>query len=123
MAERILIADDDSELCSLLHMMLKREGYEVNSVYNGQAALEHIDAQGVDLILLDDMMPVMNGFDMLRELYERPNRDKIRVILMTARSSMEFTDAAQELGVHDWLIKPFTPVELLEHVRAVLTAH
>lgn len=121
MAERILIVDDDPLLCSLLTMALKREGYQTHEVYSGNAALEYLAEQPVDLILLDIMMADLNGFDVVRQLHATPKLSKIPIIFLTARVDAVSQRIGQEVGVQEYLTKPITPDALIERVKAVMS--
>jgi len=122
MSERILIVDDDPLLCSLLKMALEREGYETHSVYSGQAALNYLTKQKVDLILLDIMMADLNGFDVLRQLQDDPDSREIPVIFLTARVDAISQKTGMDIGAVEYLTKPITPDALVERVRANLAA-
>src|SRR5512145_1549255 len=114
MAERILIVDDDPLLCSLLRMALRRDGYETDERFSGQAALEYLATNKPDLILLDVMMADMNGFDVVRKLRTNPDHDKIPVVFLTARVDAISQKTGMEIGVVDYLTKPITPDVLVE---------
>jgi DNA-binding response OmpR family regulator len=120
MAERILIVDDDPLLCSLLRMALRREQYDTVEVYSGQSALDFLQDQQVDLILLDVMMADLNGFDVLRFLRANPLHRDIPVIFLTARVDAISQRTGIDIGAVEYLTKPITPDALIERVRAVL---
>jgi putative two-component system response regulator len=120
MAESVLIVDDDPLLCSLLRIALRREGYETHEVYHGQAALEYLQEQTVDLILLDVMMADINGFDVLRHLKADPALNQIPVIFLTARVDAISQRTGLNIGAVEYLTKPITPEVLISRVRAVL---
>lgn len=115
--ERILIVDDDVELCSMIAEYLRREGFQVEAVHNGERGLERALSHSHDLLLLDVMLPGMNGFDLLRQL--RASSD-LRVLLLTARGDDVDRIVGLEIGADDYLPKPFNPRELLARVRAIL---
>ena len=114
---RILLIDDDAELCALLEEFLKREGFEVESEQEGNQGLQKARAGGVDLIVLDVMLPGIDGFEILRRL--RP-QSKTPVIMLTARGEDVDRIVGLELGADDYLPKPFNPRELAARIRAVL---
>src|SRR5579885_3253361 len=114
---RILVIDDDSELCSLLDEFLTREGYEVDFENEGRRGLERALKGEHDLIVLDVMLPGMDGFEILRRL--RPH-SQIPVIMLTARGEDVDRIIGLEIGADDYLPKPFNPRELLVRIRAVL---
>lgn len=114
---RILLVDDDAELCTLLSEFLKREGFTVEWVHEGHAALQRALTGGFDLVVLDVMMPGLDGFEILRRL--RP-QSKLPVIMLTARGEDVDRIVGLELGADDYLPKPFNPRELAARIRAVL---
>jgi two-component system response regulator CpxR len=115
--ERILIIDDDVELCSMIAEYLRPEGFTVEAVHNGERGLQRALSREHDLLLLDVMLPGMNGFDLLRQL--RTASD-LRVLLLTARGDDVDRIVGLEIGADDYLPKPFNPRELLARVRAIL---
>ena len=114
---RILLVDDDAELCTLLSEFLKREGFMVDCEHQGQAGLEKALGGGADLVVLDVMLPGMDGFEILRRLRAR---SKVPVIMLTARGEDVDRIVGLELGADDYLPKPFNPRELAARIRAVL---
>src|SRR5713226_5603032 len=115
--ERILIIDDDVELCSMIAEYLRPEGFSVEAVHNGERGLQRALSGDHDLLLLDVMLPGMNGFDLLRQL--RTSSD-LRVLLLTARGDDVDRIVGLEIGADDYLPKPFNPRELLARMRAIL---
>jgi DNA-binding response OmpR family regulator len=116
MLEKILIIDDDAELCEMLSEYLRKEGFEVDSVQHGTRGLERARASEHDLLVLDVMLPGMNGFDLLREL--RTSSD-VPVLLLTARGDELDRIVGLEIGADDYLSKPFNARELLARIRAI----
>ena len=114
---RLLLADDDEELCEMLSAYLAGEGFEVDVASDGDVALEKALAGGHDLIVLDVMMPGRNGFDVLREIRRK---SLTPVLMLTARGGDVDSIVGLELGADDYLGKPFNPRELLARVQAVL---
>jgi len=114
---RILLIDDDAELCNLLGEFLKREGFTVECEHEGHAALQKALAGGTDLIVLDVMLPGLDGFEILRRLRLQ---SKVPVIMLTARGEDVDRIIGLELGADDYLPKPFNPRELAARIRAVL---
>ncbi|WJH32156.1 response regulator transcription factor [Paenibacillus sp. CC-CFT742] len=112
----ILIVEDEKNISELIKINLTDSGYHCICVYDGGAAAELIDSGSFDLILLDIMLPVINGYDLLE--YIRP-RD-IPVICITARAGVEDRVKGLRLGADDYLVKPFEIVELLARVESVL---
>jgi two-component system response regulator CpxR len=114
---RLLIVDDDTELCSLLQEFLQREGYSVQCVHDGKSGLELAQQGGFDLIILDVMLPGMDGFEILKRLR---TESKIPVLMLTARGQDVDRIVGLELGADDYLPKPFNPRELSARVKAIL---
>jgi len=114
---RILLADDDVELCTMLQQYLQAEGFSVDTAHDGEAALAKAAAGGFDLIVLDVMMPGKNGFDVLRELRAHALTP---VLMLTARGDDIDSVLGLELGADDYLGKPCNPRVLSARIRAVL---
>lgn len=114
---RILLTDDDVELCEMLSEYLTREGFEVQAAYDGETALQKIRAEPFDLIVLDVMMPRKGGFEMLRELR---TESLIPVLMLTARGEDVDSIVGLELGADDYLPKPCNPRVLVARIRAIL---
>lgn len=115
--ERVLVIDDDVGLCELLAEYLAPEGFQVESVQDGQLGLEKACEGSYDLIVLDVMLPVMNGFAVLRHLRKEVNTP---VVMLTARGEEVDRIVGLEVGADDYLPKPFNPRELLARMRAIL---
>jgi len=114
---RIIIIDDDEELCELLSDYFASEGFSIRAEHNGQNGLAALDSESFDIVILDVMMPVMDGFETLRELRRKSN---VPVIMLTARGEEVDRIVGLELGADDYLSKPFNPRELTARIRAVL---
>lgn len=117
MTQTILIADDDTELCKLLGEYLGQEGFDVRLAFNGEQALAESRRPGLDAMVLDIMMPGMNGIDVLRNLRKE---SELPVIMLTARGDDLDRIIGLELGADDYLAKPANPRELLARIRAIL---
>jgi DNA-binding response OmpR family regulator len=120
MAYRILLVEDECLLCELVCMMLHRQGYETDTVFTGQAAIDYLCERPADLILLDYSLPDLTGIEVLHQLRETPTTSEIPVILTTGRK-----DVLGQMELADWdlvdvLPKPFTPVTLVRKVQSVL---
>lgn len=115
---RVLVADDESALRSLIKTNLQFEGFETLTASNGEEALQVIREQEPDVVLLDVMMPVMDGIDVLNELAREEHR-RTRVILVTAKTSTEDQLQGWELGCDEYLTKPFDLEVLIDRIRAV----
>lgn len=114
---RILIIDDDEDLCELVSEYLTVEGFETKAINDGKSGLETALDEEPDLIILDVMLPKMNGFDVLRELRKS---SQIPVLMLTARGDDTERIVGLEIGADDYLPKPFNPRELVARIRAVL---
>lgn len=117
MQTNILIADDDTELCELLQEFFESEDFKVHLAHDGRAALLALEMPGIDLVVLDVMMPEMNGLDVLKELRRE---SRMPVIMLTARGDDLDRILGLELGADDYVAKPCNPRELLARIRAVL---
>jgi DNA-binding response OmpR family regulator len=115
--QRILAADDDPQLLRLVSRNLQLEGFEVVAVSDGQQALEQIEAQPLDLVILDVMMPKLDGFSVCERVREFSG---VPIIIVTARGQDQDKIRGLDLGADDYLTKPFSVEELLARVRAVL---
>lgn len=114
---RILLIDDDVELCSLLGEFLTLEGFTVECEHNGRRGLERTLSETYDLVILDVMLPGMDGFAILRELRKS---SRVPVLMLTARGEDVDRIVGLEMGADDYLPKPFNPRELAARVRAIL---
>lgn len=115
--DRILVIDDDVELCGLVTEFLGPEGFQVEAVHDGKSGLDRAIAGDYLLIVLDVMLPGMNGFDVLRRIRDK---SKVPVLLLTARGEDVDRIVGLEIGADDYLPKPFNPRELVARIRAVL---
>ncbi len=120
MSWRVLLVDDDVEALRLIGLVLKRRGYEVIPVANGQQAFESIAQVLPDLIILDVMMPGLDGYSIAEKLRSNPETDQIPILFLTARSSIDDRLAGFQAGGDDYLTKPVHPTELLGRVEALL---
>ena len=116
--ETILIVDDDVRLLKMLRRTLVYEGYDVLTAEDGQNALEQVYEQHPDVVVLDWMLPELDGLDVLGAL--REDRNEIPVLMLTARDAIEDRVEGLEGGADDYLVKPFAPAELVARVRALL---
>ncbi len=114
----ILVVDDEPAIVTVVRERLEREGFGVEAVASGEEALAHLETDTADLVVLDVMLPGIDGFEVLRRL--RGAGDTVPVILLTARDDDVDKIVGLELGADDYLVKPFNPRELSARVRAVL---
>ena len=113
---QILIADDNQQIVSILEEYAKKEGYEVVTAFDGQDALSKALSMPIDLVLLDVMMPIVDGFEVCREI--RKN-SMIPIIMVTARGEDYERIMGLELGADDYIVKPFSPKEVMARIKAV----
>lgn len=114
---KILLVDDDIELTELLSELLSMEGFDVHTVHNGQEALDELEIEHYDLILLDVMMPVLNGIETLKQLRQKYS---LPVLMLSARDDEIDRVLGLELGADDYLPKPFNDRELVARIKAIL---
>jgi two-component system response regulator CpxR len=114
---RILVIDDDVELCALMSELLRREGYTVECQHDGRRGLERALAGGDDLVVLDVMLPGLDGFEILKRLRQQ---SRVPIIMLTARGEDEDRIVGLELGADDYMSKPFNARELVARIRAIL---
>jgi len=116
----ILIVEDDKNISKLVKFNLEKEGFDAFAVPNGEEALEHLKRFSTDLIVLDIMLPKINGFDVCRFIKQDPKLKDIPVIMVTAKGEEVDRIVGLELGADDYIVKPFSPRELVLRVRAIL---
>ena len=115
--KRILVVDDDENICRLLKMYLANEGFQIFVAYDGAKALEYVEKEKIDLIILDVMMPVMDGWDVCRAVRKV---SAVPIIMLTARDMLEDKLTGFEAGADDYMVKPFETKELVARVKARL---
>lgn len=120
MTGRVLVVDDDEDSRRLLAHLLERKGYSVVLADGGPAAISTLEKTEVDVVVLDVMMPVMDGFAVCRELKKSQTTASVPVILLTARDDMETRATGMKLGVSDFLAKPVNKEELYVRIRTQL---
>lgn len=118
---RILIVEDEQKLSNNICDLLRTQKYECEQAFNGEDALDRIYEQHFDLVLLDIMMPKLNGLEAIKALREAEN--KIAVLMLSARNSVEDRVDGLDSGADDYLSKPFSNTELLARVRSLLRRH
>jgi len=114
---RVLVVDDDPPSVKMISFLLREEGYEVSSADNGKAALELVERDPPDLVILDVMMPHIDGFEVCRRIRQKLD---IPIIFLSAKGETVDKVTGLQLGADDYLAKPFEPAELLARVRAVM---
>ena len=116
----VLVADDDADIRDLVAFKLEQAGFDVRAVDNGLAALESARSVPPDLVVLDVMMPGMSGIDVCRELRADGSTATLPIILLTARAQEGDVEVGFGAGADDYVVKPFSPRELVSRVEAVL---
>ena len=120
MGKRILLVEDTATMIMLEKMLLAGEGFEITTAGNGVEGLKKIEASAPDLVLLDIMMPEMDGIEMCRQLKNNPETAEIPVIMVTTQGEPERVEQAFEAGCDDFVTKPIDKIELLEKIRSFL---
>ena len=119
MPKKILAVDDERHIVRLVEVNLQRAGYEVVTAYDGKEALEKVKSEKPDLVVLDVMMPYMDGFEVLKNLKADPITAEIPVIMLTAKAQDADVFRGWQSGVDCYLTKPFNPMELLTFVKRI----
>ena len=114
---RLLLAEDEKALSKALTAILERNNYSVDAVYDGQSALEYLETDNYDGVILDIMMPKVDGLTVLRKVREKGNL--IPILLLTAKSEVDDKVEGLDAGANDYLTKPFHSKELLSRIRAI----
>lgn len=117
---RVLVVDDDPDVRRLVEMKLKLDGIETLGATNGAEALQILEEEAVDLVVLDLMMPVMDGMEVCRRMRNDPRFQRVPIIMLTARAQPADIERGFAQGATDYVVKPFSPRELLSRVRGVL---
>jgi two-component system alkaline phosphatase synthesis response regulator PhoP len=119
MPKKIFIIEDEEDIRDLLELYLKREGYGVQSAQDGEAGLQRIAKERFDLILLDLMLPQMDGLEVCRVLKSQPQTADLPLIMLTAKAEESDRIVGLELGADDYITKPFSPREVVARVKAL----
>ena len=117
MARNILVVEDDRNISDLIRMYLEKEGFDVRIAYDGGKAVEEFDREAPDMVLLDIMLPVMDGWAVCAHIREKA---KTPIIMLTAKSEVNDRITGLEMGADDYLVKPFGMMEMVSRVKAVL---
>jgi len=118
--KKILVVEDEESLLKLESILLTSKGYEVQGVTNGQAALDAIAEEKPDLVLLDIMLPEMDGFEVCRRIKENPQTKDLPVVMLTAKKSREDMARGQQVGADWYITKPFKSVNVIETIQRFL---
>ena len=119
MPRKILTVDDEKHIVRLIQVNLERHGYEVVTAYDGREALQKVEEENPDLVILDVMMPYMDGFEVLQNLKRNPSTRDIPVIMLTAKAQDADVFKGWQSGVDCYLTKPFNPMELISFVQRI----
>jgi DNA-binding response OmpR family regulator len=120
MKKRILIVDDEDDILNLVRLILEDAGFECETARNGKEGLNAIHQQKFDLVLLDIMMPVLTGWEVLRYLRDNEQTCNLPVAMLTARAFSAETPGIEITAYSDYITKPFEPDDLVERVRKIL---
>jgi DNA-binding response OmpR family regulator len=115
--KNVLIVDDEPHIVNLIKLSLNKDQYDVTGAYSGREALLHIDKKIPDLVVLDLMMPGVNGYELCKALRENPKTRKIPVLILSAKSQMNDKLHAIDVGADDYMTKPFDPMELVKRIK------
>ncbi len=118
--KRILICDDDPAILRVLQVNLEIEGYDVLTAHHGEEAVEQANAHHPDLVILDIMMPRLDGYEACEKLKENDQTKDIPVIFLSARAQQSDIERGKSFGVAEYLTKPFDPMELLQVVERLI---
>ncbi len=122
MPKKILACDDEKHIVRLVQVNLERQGYEVVTANDGKEALQKVEEENPDLIVLDVMMPYMDGFEVLQNLRRNPATREIPVIMLTAKAQDADVFRGWQSGVDCYLTKPFNPMELISFVKRIFNS-
>jgi phosphate regulon transcriptional regulator PhoB len=120
MNKTILIVDDEKDIVELVAYNLSREGYQIAKAYDGHQAMQYIRENQPDLVILDLMLPGINGFEICRMIRKKPGTESLPIIMLTAKTDSVDKITGLEIGADDYMTKPFNVRELLARVRSVL---
>jgi len=120
MPKKILIVDDEPSIIVPVQFLMEQNGYDVMIAFSGEEAMEIIAEKKVDLILLDIMLPVIDGFEVCQRVRENPQWDKIKIILLTALGSDANVEKGLALGADAYITKPFSNIEMVNKVKELL---
>ena len=120
-SKRVLIAEDEPHIVESLSFVLSRAGYEVASAGDGEAAFARLSEARPDVVILDVMLPRMNGFDLLRRLRADPDFSGLPVIMLTAKGQNQDRRTAEDIGADAFITKPFSNRDVVEQVRRLVS--
>lgn len=121
LGKRVLIAEDEPHLVESLTFILSREGYEVSTAFDGEAALQELWASPPDLVILDVMLPKVNGFDILKKIRSHARLESLPVMVLTAKGQSQDRETAADIGADLFLTKPFSNKDVVAAVKDLIT--
>jgi DNA-binding response OmpR family regulator len=121
-AQSILVAEDERNLVEALSFLMQRAGYEVHVARDGPATVEMVGRLSPDLVLLDIMLPGFDGFEVVEAIRRVPGGQRPRIVMLTAKGHERDRRKAMELGVDDYVTKPFSNRDVVDRVKALLSA-
>lgn len=121
--KRILIVDDEKDVCELISDMLKRDGYETLTAFAGEEGLQKATGEQPDLVLLDIILPDIDGFEVLRRLRNSAETQKVPVVIVSGKADTASLFKAKDLKSNDYIIKPFTSQDLLRSIKRCIDVY
>lgn len=118
-AQKILVCDDERHIVRLIQVNLERHGYQVVTAYDGKEGLEKVKSEKPDMVVLDVMMPYMDGFEVLKNIRRDPDTEALPVIMLTAKAQDKDVFEGYHYGADMYLTKPFNPMELISFVKRI----
>jgi len=122
MTIRVLIAEDEPHIVESLSFVLGREGFDVSAVLDGESVIEHLRSERPGVVILDVMLPQLNGFEVLKRIKSDPSLAGIPVVILTAKGQAQDRRMAEEIGVDGFMTKPFSNRDIVEEVRRLTQA-
>ncbi|KAA0226311.1 MAG: Alkaline phosphatase synthesis transcriptional regulatory protein PhoP [Fimbriimonadales bacterium] len=120
MAVKILVCDDERSIVRLIQVNLERQGWQVVTAYDGKEGLEKIKSEKPDIVVLDVMMPYMDGFEVLKTLRRDPEMQNLPVVMLTAKAQDKDVFEGYHYGADVYLTKPFNPMELVTFIKRII---
>ena len=120
MSIRVLIAEDEPHIIESLSFVLGREGFDVSAVLDGESVIEHLRSERPNVVILDVMLPQLNGFEVLKRIKSDPSLASIPVIILTAKGQAQDRRTAEELGADRFVTKPYANAEVVGAVRDLM---
>lgn len=115
--KNILVVDDEPHIVNLIKLSLNKDKYNVNGVYSAREAIQTLNKETPDLVVLDLMMPGVNGYELCQALRENPKTKGVPILILSAKSQMNDKLHAIDVGADDYMTKPFDPMELVRRIK------